>query len=268
MPPTRAFYSVVQYVPDAGRGEAANTGVVLFVPSEQWVDVRVSHSLDRARRFFRPGRQELERIRLALEALQHRMGLAREEFKAEDDLAKFAAARADEIQLTPPRLIMVENPTRELEAIYAELVGEPQSETTMQDERRPAIPTALAEVLARLEIRNKVWRLNRIKIPTVDRDFEVSYAFQNGRVNYIRPESLARKDRLESRLTKIGFAGQLIYKHEVDNKASQLVVVSSDPNPNAESERQFAETLRDFNVQFVPHHEVDDFAHTIEQSAH
>jgi hypothetical protein len=124
MPPTRALYSVVQYVPDDSRAEAANVGVVLYVPSRRWLEVRVSPSLERVRQFFHPGRQELRRIELALEAFKHRMEIARGEFSEESDLTQFASARADAVRLSVPRLVMVEEPPSELDALYTELVGD------------------------------------------------------------------------------------------------------------------------------------------------
>lgn len=124
MAQTRALYSVVQYVPDGSRAEAANVGVVLFVPSPRWLEVRVSPSLERVRRFFRPDDEELRRIELALDAFKHRMELARDEFESESDLERFVAARADSLRLTSPRVVMVEEPLSDLEALYSELVAE------------------------------------------------------------------------------------------------------------------------------------------------
>jgi hypothetical protein len=120
----RALYSVVQYVPDDGRAEAANVGVLLLVPQRRMMEVRVSESLERVRRFFRPARQELTRIELALESFKHRIELACDEIKSEAELAQFAAARADAIRLTPPRLVMVTEPYSDLDALYQELVGD------------------------------------------------------------------------------------------------------------------------------------------------
>jgi hypothetical protein len=124
MTPIRAFYSVVQYVPDSGRAEAANAGVVLFVPSTKWIDIRSSQTLERVRKFFAPGRQQLQRIELALEALKNRIALARDEFKDECDFEQFIAARADAVRLTAPRLVMVSDPLSELNSLFNELVSD------------------------------------------------------------------------------------------------------------------------------------------------
>src|SRR5437773_498217 len=96
----RAFYSVLQYMPDGGRAEAANTGVLLFVPERRIAEVRTSETLERVRQFFKPGKLAIHRIELALEAFKNRIALARGEWESESDLAQFAAARADAIRLT------------------------------------------------------------------------------------------------------------------------------------------------------------------------
>lgn len=263
MPPTRALYSVVQYVPDDSRAEAANVGVVLYVPSRRWLEVRVSPSLERVRQFFHPGRQELRRIELALEAFKHRMEIARGEFSAESDLTQFASARADAVRLSVPRLVMVEEPPSELDALYTELVGDRERAMHAQ-----MLPPRVAEVFGRLEAQRKVWRPGKITLPTVGRPFVVPIAFQNGRVNYVRPESLAAGGKLDDRMARLGFNGQLIYRHPIDDKQGQLVVLSADPDADPAAEQRFGQALAEFFVRFVPNAQADAFADEVERTAH
>lgn len=267
MPPTRGLYSVVQYVPDDGRAEAANLGVVLYVPSPRSLEVRVSPTLERVRQFFRPGRSELRRIEIALEAFTHRMEIARDEFAGEEDLAQFAAARADTVRLSPPRLVMVEHSASEIDALYTELVGD-REERSAAAMRAQRLPPRVAEVFGRLEAQRKVWRPGTINLPTTGRRFEVPIAFENGRVNYVRPESLAPGGRLDDRMTKLGFGGRLIYLHPINDKQGQLVVLSTDPVADLDTEARFARTLSEFNVRFVPHEQADEFAEEVERTAH
>jgi hypothetical protein len=264
---TRGLYSVVQYVPDGGRAEAANAGVVLYVPSRRWLEVRISPSLERVRQFFRPGRQEIRRIELALEAFKHRMELARSEFESEGDLVQFAAARADAVRLTAPRVVMVQEVLSDLETLYGELVGD-RDRAIATAAAFPSLPPRLAEALGRLEAQQKVWRPGRITLPTINRSFEVPIAYANGRVNYVRPESLAPGGKLDDRMAKLGFNGQLIYRHPIDNHEGQLVVLSADPEADATTEQRFDRTLSEFNVRFVPNAQVDDFAAEVERTAH
>lgn len=264
---TRAFYSVVQYVPDGSRAEAANTGVLLFLPSRRWIEVRVSPSLERVRQFFRPGKQELRRIELALEAFKHRIELARAEFESESDLAQFAAARADAVRLTAPRVVMVREPTSDLEALYAELVGD-RDRALAAAAHLPSLPPRVAEAFGRLEAQQKVWRPGRIVLPTINRSFDVPIAYENGRVSYVRPESLAPGGKLDDRMARLGFNGQLIYRHPINDREGQLVVLSVDPQADPATEERFNRTLEEFSVRFVPHAQADAFAEEVEQSAH
>jgi len=267
MPPTRALYSLVQYVPDDSRAEGANVGVVLYIPSRRWLEVRVSPSLERVRQFFHPGRQELRRIELALEAFKHRMEIARVEFTDEADLTQFAAARADAVRLSVPRLMMVEEPVSEFEALYTDLVGD-RERALAAELRAQMLPPNVAEVFGRLEAQRKVWRPGKIILPTVARPFDVPIAFQNGRVNYVRPESLAAGGKLDDRMARLGFNGQLIYRHPIDNREGQLVVLSADPDAEASAEHRFGAALREFSVRFVPNSEAGAFAAEVERTAH
>lgn len=267
MSPTRAFYSVVQYVPDDSRAEGANVGVVLFVPSRRWIEARVSPSLERVRQFFHPGRQALRRIELALEAFKHRMEIARGDFAEESDLAQFAAARADAVRLSTPRLLMVEEPLSELDLLYAELVGD-RERALAAAMHAQMLPPHVAEVFGRLEAQRRVWRPGRITLPTVCRPFDVPIAFQNGRVNYVRPESLAAGGKLDDRMAKLGFNGQLIYRHAIDGKQGQLVVLSADPSADPSTEQRFARALDEFSVRFVSHSQSSAFAEEVERTAH
>lgn len=267
MPPTRSLYSVVQYLPDGGRAEAANVGVVLYVPSRRLLEVKVSPSLERVRQFFRPGRQEIRRIELALEAFKHRMDLARTEFADEGDLAQFAAARADSVRLTPPRVVMVDEPLSDLDALYVELVGD-RDRALAAAAHGASLPPAVAEIFGRLEAQHKLWRPGHIIVPTVNRRFDVPIAYENGRVNYVRPESLAPGGKLESRMAQLGFNGQLIYKHPVDNKQAQLIVLSADASADSETEQRFERTLGEFDVKVVPYQQARAFAAEVEQTAH
>jgi hypothetical protein len=265
MPRTRAFYSVVQYLPDPGRAEAANAGVVLFVPSEKRIDVRTSQTLHRVRQFFAPGKQQLRRIELALEALKNRLTLAREEFKDDAEFARFVNARADAVRLTTPRLVVIDEPLSELNALYEELVGDPPPHASTASAH---LPRRLAEVLGRLEVEGKVWRPGSITVPTSRRKFDISFAYQNGVTNFVRAEPLGKGVKLESRLEKLGFNGQLISQHLIDDKPGKLVVLSSDPGVKAETEQEFQRALREFHVRFVPYNQTDEFAAEVEKTAH
>lgn len=264
--PTRGLYSVVQYLPDDGRREAANVGVVLFVPSRRILDIRVSPTLERVRRFFHPGKQELSRIEMGLEALKHRLGIASGEFTSEDQFLQFVASRADAIRLSSPRVVMVEEPYADLTMLYDELVGD-RERVAQRALTGISMPAILADVFGRLEAQGKIRRPGNITLPTTSTRFEVPIAYQNGRVNYVKPQSLATR-KIDHVMADLGFNGRLIYRHPIEERESKLVVISSDPGADPQVENRFSRVLPEFDVKFVPHTELEEFAEEVESSAH
>jgi hypothetical protein len=265
MPRTRAFYSLLQYVPDGGRGEAANAGVVLFVPETGAVEVRTTPTLARVKKFFSPGKDDLQRIRLALKSAEHRLKSAQGEFKSEEDFARFVAARADAIRLTTPRLVVASELALKLAELYRELVGE-EAESRVRAGKSVPLPSHVAVVFGRLEAAGKLWRPGRLLVPETKSRIEIPLAFKNGRVNYVLPQSLAPANRPEEKLPKLGFHGLLIHQHEINDEAGKLVVLSADEKADHETERHFAEVLDDFHVRFVPYDRAEEFAEEVEKT--
>lgn len=257
----RALYSLVQYVPDPGRAEAANAGVVLFVPETKQLEVRLSPTFKRVKRVFDLDPKQLGRVRSAAKALEHRLESARGEFAGEADFAHFVAARADALKLSTPRLMLVTDATRELHELYVELAGDQEKRTNPKVET--GLPVRLEAVFARLTSAGKAWRPEPLAVPLVKKKFPVHAAFDNGVRNYVRAEPVS-----EDRLQQLGFCGQLIHRHKIDDREGTLVIVSSSPDADNGVESRFAETLADFHTRFVPFRDVDRFAEEVERDAH
>lgn len=266
----RTLYSIIQYVPDSGRAEGANAGVVLFVPSASPAErilVRTSPTLERVRQFFKPPKTQLRRVEFNVESLKHRLELARAEFENEGQFEHFVATRADVVRLTKPKLAVVTDPRAEFDELYAELVGDPDIKERVAPKHVP-LPWRVAEVFGRLEAERKVWRPKPLKVPGVRRAFEVSLAYQNGVTNYVRTESLTDRNKAEGRLPQLGFNGQLIHQKPINNNPGRLVVMSTDSGAEPDIEKRFRETLEAFHVRFVPYAEAEQFAEEVAQTAH
>ena len=121
----KGYYSLVQYCPDHSRAEVANVGVLLFCPERGFLQVRMAHDNKRVKRFFRQDGVDIDRKRLnaAKSAILSRLQVAHDEFKCVEDLCDFAKSRANEIVITQPRSMRVTEPERELDELFAELVG-------------------------------------------------------------------------------------------------------------------------------------------------
>lgn len=257
----RALYSLVQYVPDPGRAEAANAGVVLFVPETKQLEVSLSPTFKRVKAFFKLNESQYQRLKSAAKALDSRLVIARNEFGSEADFAHFIAARADALRLTALRPMLVADVGSELNDLYAELVSD--REAAPRTKRKPVLPSRLVELFARLQREGKASRPHRIAVPHARKKFHVDATFDNGVRNYIRAEPL-----VESRLADLGFHGQLISKHPIDDYEGRLVVVAATPETDLRLELRFAETLADFHTRFVPFRDADRFAEEVERDAH
>jgi hypothetical protein len=114
----RGYYCIIQYCPSASRGEAANVGVVVFCPERGFLEAKVSAGNDRLSRFFGRDSFDPDIVNDAKAAIIHRLHTDRNSFSTLNDLAHFASTRANELTLTPPRSISVDNPIDDLDTLY------------------------------------------------------------------------------------------------------------------------------------------------------
>ncbi|MGO8747172.1 MAG: DUF3037 domain-containing protein [Thermoguttaceae bacterium] len=124
----RGFYSVVQYVPDRFRAEAVNIGLVLLRLEPHAIRVRMTCNFDRARRLFRIGPHELTNLAISASGFKSRIENSAQEFRTADDLAAFAASRANDLRLASPRLAVLENFGPDFERLFSELVDDQPAE--------------------------------------------------------------------------------------------------------------------------------------------
>lgn len=115
----RGYYSVIQYIPDPGRLEAVNVGVVLVVPETNSIAISTGLSdYTRLMNFF-PG-TDTGRLDTALDSLVNRLQHAGSQ-KAEIELLR--AKLANEVRMTPLRAMKVtEKPSEALKKLRKELV--------------------------------------------------------------------------------------------------------------------------------------------------
>ena len=116
-------YSVIQYCPDRARAEAANVGVVLLVPDRGFIKARTAPGNDRVRRMFNLKGERLDHMNAAKRAFESRFEVEAVHFHCAEDLVRFAGTRGNELLLTPPRSIRVDDPDAELTSLFEEFVG-------------------------------------------------------------------------------------------------------------------------------------------------
>jgi hypothetical protein len=121
--PARGFFSVVQFCPDLDRGECANVGVILVVPSHGFLDVCLSKDNEGPKQRFGRDAYDDTRLTVAKKALEGRLRYEGKEWRGPEDLQRFAKREGNHLMLATPKLILVETPQADLEELYHRLVA-------------------------------------------------------------------------------------------------------------------------------------------------
>ena len=266
-PAQTGYYGIVQYCPDHSRMEAANLGVVLLVPGTGFLGCRMSPGNERLKRFFGEQSGDLGQIRAMKRNLVNRL----EKDPELRDLGKFENFRSqlcNEIQITVLREVRVEDPRVELAQLYSELVESPDVREPVV---RPAVFERLDEIMLGASIAPLIQRDLKIHVPVLERDIEVAYAFQNGSLNLIQPQTFRHKS--ESEIIKAACStavqGDLLARHPIPEiGACKLVVVGALQDAAEETRRRLDRMFSEYAVEFYTDDTLDLLTERIIKTAH
>lgn len=128
-----AFYSLIQFCPDAARQEAVNVGVVLFDTASGYVGVKFTPSVDRLRKFFGNGVIDAEQLKLLGESVRLLIDREKSLFASVDHFRTLTERQANEVRFTPPRMVALGHPQSVLEAVFQRLVDVPPSDVEQRN---------------------------------------------------------------------------------------------------------------------------------------
>jgi len=264
----RGFYSLVQYCPDRFRAEAVNVGLVLLCLDPYGLRVDTISRHDRVRRLFGIGRPELKNLKLAAEGLRNRIESG--DIRTQEDLASFAASRANDLRLTEPRLANIEDLSQDFARLFSELVEDRDTVALAAASPAEVLPPALSRVFYRLEQQRRIWKPGRITVPVYKRKLEIPYAYRNGAVNLVKPHVFPATKRAETQAATLAVNGDLIQKHAIDGERHKLIVVSTQETAKQKKEiNEHVEPLfREYGVRLIRPDDANAFAREVEQSAH
>ncbi len=266
----RGFYSVVQYCPDRFRAEAVNVGLVLLCVDPHALRVKMTGKHDGVGKLFAISKQDLKNLKFSTDGLTSRIENSADELRTPEDLAAFAASRANDLLLTEPRLAKLVNFDEDFERLFAQLVE--TYSTAERAEASPAevLPPKLGEVFYRLQQARKIWQPGTITVPIYQRKIKIPYAYNNGVVNLVKPHVFPANRRAETQAATLTVNGQLIQKHPINGQRHTLVVVSTQENAKQakEIDDHVAPLFKDLGVRLVRPQDADAFANEVEKSAH
>lgn len=122
-----AYYSVIQYMPDLGRMEAVNLGVVVWWPVAIQCRSMWHINLRRCRRFFPDA--DWHRVHIAAKSTVDRLREDSCRWTRLYEFEDFVNLLANDIQMTPPRPMILddEDVSGEMDRLFRALVAEPEA---------------------------------------------------------------------------------------------------------------------------------------------
>src|SRR5581483_3419459 len=207
----KGYYSVIQYCPDKTKLEVANMGVLLFCPELKFIDARLLNSNQKIRRFFGSGAFDNERLNFVKESIRTRVSLDKNRFNDLEDLMKFVQTRANEVQLSEPRPIKVENPEKDLDQLFNEITGGLKDED--EEVGKPGKINEIKELFRKPQLIKRVQFDKKIKLPILGREEIFPIAYNNGDLNLIKPEIFRNTPQSIQKAERIACEGKIIEKH-------------------------------------------------------
>lgn len=254
------FYSVIQFCPDVARGEVVNIGLIVGSPA-LGMRVRMADRNEYVKRMFGADAYDDTRLSLAKAGLVERL---KEVEPTAEALAAFIAQESGQLQLTPPRPMVVNDLVDDVVSLFLRLVSDPE---VQRRERRTAKPD-LSSIIRDLQ-RKKVplQRRPEVSVPILDEPLRADFAFRNGVRNLVKAVGMsAREETALEEASQLGSKGLLISRHPGPEGKSKLIVVAEIEDPQLLS--RVNSLLLDHEVRLVDAEELPSFALEVEREAH
>ncbi len=191
MKPSKGYYSIIQYCPDLTRLESANIGVLLFCPERYFLKARTARGNRRIQQVFGRKGHDWEQIDSFKLGIEERLEVESGKINTLEELQEFITTRANLIQITPPRPMRVSEPEKDLEQLFKDLVG-----GMHRKEKTTSFREYVLRQFTQAGVANKLKKDIRVQVPLFQRELEVPYGYQNGRLNLVQPARFRAYNRI------------------------------------------------------------------------
>lgn len=258
---SKGYYSLIQYCPDFARAEAVNVGVLVFRSEPEATAVRVVDEVKFVGKRLGMKLHEatvLEVVRAAHYRLTH------ESFRSVDDLERFVRSRGNDIQLTGPRPMRVDEPEHDVEQLFRELVAD-RLPVAHRIEVGPPMLQVTFENLAR-RMPDRVFLGKEFHSRSLGVALRSDYAYRNGCLNLVRTmPGCSSVGEAEDRAYAMAKQGELAA--DLVEGAARFHVVSTASGKKAEQmESVFRDLAARFEaVHFVPSASAAEWANEVQR---
>jgi len=260
----RGYYSLIQFVPDAGRAEGANVGIAIVCPADGSFYVLVSENNEAPGRRFGKGSFDDTRLTVAKRAIAERL---RHDLAAApnlDGLLRSGALEGNSLVVSAPRSVAVaESVAVTARELHDELVY-------LHERRRDRahLPDS-AWLVNYLEQRNvPISKPGQVLIPVTEEPLKVAFAYVNGANHFVHPQGFSKNRHTALEQAKgVGAQGRLLYHHsEGRTRRDKLVVFARfESVDHADTVREIFDGM---DVRMVAEDDAKEFADEVFEVAH
>jgi hypothetical protein len=266
---TKGYYSILQYIPDPERAEGVNIGLMLFCPEKNFLKIQISERNGRVRRLFgrrRSSSANLSRLDAFKTAFEERIELEAGRIHTLEDFRAFVNTRANQLRLTDPRPVRVDDPEAELLNLFALLVEEDEPSHMPMQRATTAIKRQFNHLLTAHKLDELVQRDVHVELPLLGQQ-RYPFGFSNGRPNVIEPETfeLPTQREIIDRTCRVVIEGQDLTKQE---KPIKLNIIGSFKPGQEERVRQVRQMLEDSQIALYTVDEMEKLIKVIAETAH
>jgi len=266
--PVRGHYSLIQFCPDISRLETVNIGVALFCSEHHFLRTQMSPNNRRIVQMFGRGHRDLKRLKAVKESLEQAIQKRHDELCQLEQIQRFASLHVNHLRMTqfmPCRI--ASTPENELQTLFNELVSLPRDE----EERSPsAIHNVLDAVFNQDDVAAYIRRDVEVNVPIFRSRDTVPYAYQNGRLNLIKPVAFPKKpSAVIDRASRNAVEGKSIYENPDDEYGElQLVVVGSFEKTRPSEVETAKRIFEDHQVRLFTTEQIDELKDDIVTHGH
>ncbi len=261
---TKGFFSVVQFCPDLDRGECANVGVVLVVPSLGFRKVLLSEDNEGPKQRFGRDAYDDARLAVAKRALAGRIEQEGREWGTPEELTKFGKKEGNHLLLSAPRVILVEDAEVELSELFQRLVHVDPNRRRRQP--KPDLKNIFEPKLMGVPLLRDL----EVDIPEYGK-LDVPYAYRNGVLNLVRPEGFPIDvHSATAKANDLAVKGHLLFTHpDPHGKPRKLIVVGGfDASAPEDLKYRIEFVLKEHDARLVREDRLDDFVAEVKRDAH
>ncbi|ELP33812.1 DUF3037 domain-containing protein [Rhodopirellula baltica] len=267
--PARGYYSLVQYCPDTSRLEVANIGVVLFCADHDFLQVRMTSNHSRINKMFGRGKRDLARLKVVKDGLESKLESGRRDLQGLEQLERFASLQVNNLQMTkfmPCRITTT--PELELQHLFDHLV---QTESELQavsasDDLKCRMDTMFDQP----DLRGLVRRNITVSVPILQREQEIPYAYQNGRLNLIAPLQFPKRtSSVEDKAARFAVEGKSLFDSPHPEYGElQMLIVGAFPETKKSDVETAQRILESHQVRLITSDNLGELGDEIREHGH